>query len=162
MPTTPVDSYRLRQYRNSRVYRSLGRLLRTYNRRLIEELHVRGFHDFSAAFPTLLSNLDTTGSHIGTLARRAGVTRQAAGQLIREIERCGYAERTDSPHDSRATLVRFTPRGRRLLANVLEIVDALDREFASVIGAGEFERLRDGLFRVAEGVDPGGALEKDA
>ncbi|HEX6763929.1 MAG TPA: hypothetical protein VF103_00595 [Polyangiaceae bacterium] len=31
---------------------------------------------------------DTAGSRIGVLATRAGVTRQAAGQLLAEIECC--------------------------------------------------------------------------
>jgi len=159
MPSAHVDTPRLRRYRNSHLYRSIGRLLRVYNRRLIEELHRRGFEDFSPAFPPLLSNLDTAGSHIGTLARRAGVTRQAAGQLLRQIEGCGYIERLDSPHDTRATMVRFTARGRKLLANVLEIIEALDTEFALAIGAKAYGQVREGLFVVAERVDPGGALE---
>ena len=97
----PTDSRRLRRHRNSRLYRSIGRLLKAYNRRLVDELHARGFEDYSPAFPALLSNLDTSGSHIGALARRAGVTRQAAGQLLAQIERCGYVELQNSPHDTR-------------------------------------------------------------
>ena len=158
MPRHAVDRPRLRRYRNQAIYRSISRLLRAYNRRLVEELHRRGFADFSPAFPPLLSNLDAEGSHIGTLARRAGVTRQAAGQLLRQIEACGYVERLASPHDTRATMVMFTPRGRTMLANVLEIVGALDREYAAELGAGGFDELRDRLFAMAERADPGGAL----
>lgn len=158
MPRTPVDRPRLRRYRNQALYRSISRLLRAYNRRLIDELHRRGFEDFSPAFPPLLSNLDAEGTHIGTLAGRAGVTRQAAGQLLRQIEACGYIERRPSPHDPRATMVRFTARGRAMLANVLEIVAALDREYAGALGAAAFEDLRDRLFTMAERADPGGAL----
>ena len=158
MPRAVSDSPELRRLRNSRLYRSLFRILRVYNRRLVDELRARGFEDFSPAFPPLLSNLDTAGSHIGTLARRAGVTRQAAGQLIREIERCGYVQRLDSPHDTRATMVRFTPRGRRMLANVLEIIQALDRELAGAVGAGAFAEISQGLFTVAERIDPESAL----
>jgi DNA-binding MarR family transcriptional regulator len=153
-----ADSTRLRRHRNRALYRSISRLLRGYNRRLVDELRRRGFEDFSPAFPPLLSNLDTAGSHIGTLARRAGVTRQAAGQLLRQIEACGYVERLDSPHDTRATMIRFTARGRALLTNVLDIVGGLDREYATHIGAATFDQLRDRLFDMAERVDPGGAL----
>ena len=137
----------------------MGRLLRAYNRRLVDELHARGFEDFSPAFPVLLSNLDTSGSHIGALARRAGVTRQAAGQLLAEIERCGYVELQDSPHDARATMVRFTARGRRMLANVIDIIDALDKEWAAFIGVKAFDQAQQALFDVAERADAGGALE---
>lgn len=154
------DDQQFRRYRNSRLYRSMGRLMRVYNRRLVDELHERGFPEYSAAFAPLLSNLDTAGTHIGVLARRAGVTRQAAGQLLAQIERSGFVEYLPSPHDTRATLVRFTPRGRRMLANVIEIVEAIDREWTSLVGQELFEQNREALFALAERADPGGALEE--
>jgi DNA-binding MarR family transcriptional regulator len=154
----PKRNAELRKHRNAKLYRSLTRTLRVYNRLLVERLQARGFDDFSPAFPALLSNLDTDGTRIGVLARRAGVTRQAAGQLLREIERCGYVKRWDSPTDARATVIAFTPRGKRLLATVLELVEQIERDFATMLGPGEFDRAREALFRIADRVDPGGAL----
>lgn len=148
----------LRARRNSKLYRSLTRTIRVYNRMLVTRLRARGFDDFSPAFPAMLSNLDLDGTRIGVLATRAGVTRQAAGQLLREIERCGYAERRDSAHDARTTIVHFTPRGKRLLATVLELVEEIESDFAAGLKAGEFDKLQQGLFRIAERIDPGGAL----
>lgn len=161
MAGAKADAVRLRRYRNSRLYRSIGRLLRVYNRRLVEALRARGFEDFSPAFPALLSNLDTGGSHISTLAARAGISRQAAGQLLREVERCGYVEMLPSPRDTRATMVRFSPRGRRLLAAVIEILETIDREFAAALPNGAFAQAGDALFTVAEMADAGGALEHE-
>jgi DNA-binding MarR family transcriptional regulator len=158
MGRVPADPLALRKYRNTKVYRSLGRILRVYNRVLIERLRARGFDDFTPAFPALLSNLDTDGSHIGVLAMRAGVTRQAASQLLKEIERCGYAELRASPHDARATKVHFTARGRKLLATVLAIIEEIEEDFAAALKPGEFERLREGLMKIANRIDPGGAL----
>jgi len=148
----------LRSYRNTRLYRPLGRVWRVYNRLLVSRLQARGFEDFTPAFPALLSNLDLAGSHIGVLAGRAGVSRQAAGQLLREIERCGYAELKGSPHDARATIVQFTARGRKLLATVFELVEEIEGAFAAMLVPGEFERVRDALLRIANEIDPGGAL----
>jgi DNA-binding MarR family transcriptional regulator len=154
------DPLELRRYRNSKLYRSLARTLRIYNRLLVAGLHARGFKDFLPAFPALLSNLDMEGTRIGILARRAGVTRQAAGQLVREIERCGYVERRDSRDDARATIVYFTARGKRLFANVIELVEEIESDFASTLDAGAFEHLSQGLLRIADRIDPGGALGK--
>jgi DNA-binding MarR family transcriptional regulator len=148
----------LRKSRNTKLYRSLTRTLRAYNRLLVERLHACGFDDFSPAFPSLLTNLDADGTRIGVLARRAGVTRQAAGQLLRELERCGYVRRWDSPTDARATVIAFTPRGKRLLATVLELVEQIEGDFATMLGSGEFDRAREALFQIADRVDPGGAL----
>ena len=122
MASTPDSPGDLRAYRNSKLYRSLTRTLRVYHRMLVERLHERGFTDFSPAFPAMLSNLDTEGTRIGVLAARAGVTRQAAGQLLREIGRCGYVEFRLSADDGRVTTVHFTARGRRLLGAVLGMV----------------------------------------
>jgi DNA-binding MarR family transcriptional regulator len=148
----------VRRYRNSKMYRALTRTLRVYNKRLVTALHEQGFEDFSPAFPQILSNLDTEGTRINVLAVRAGVTRQAAGQLVAEIERCGYVERHDAPEDARATVVRFTARGRKLLATVLALVEKEEAAFARVLGADHFERVRVGLARLADEIDPAGAF----
>jgi DNA-binding MarR family transcriptional regulator len=158
VPPPAKNHARLRHYRNSRLYRSLTRTLRVYNRLLVTRLHARGFEDFAPAFPALLSNLDLNGTRIGVLATRAGVTRQAAGQLLREIERCGYVKRRQSPQDARATTILFTPRGRRLLATVLELVEEIEGDFSRALPTGEFERVRTGLLQIADRIDPGGAL----
>ena len=158
MKKAPRTAAALRTYRNSKLYRSLARTLRVYNRLLVTRLRALGFTDFSPAFPAMLSNLDVDGTRIGVLALRAGVTRQAAGQMLRAIERCGYVERWDSSHDARATMVRFTPRGKRLLAAVLQLVEDIEDDFAASLKAGEFEKVQQNLFRIAERIDPGGAL----
>jgi DNA-binding MarR family transcriptional regulator len=158
MRRIPTDIRALRQYRNSRLYRSLTRTLRVYNRLLLERLHDRGFTDFAPSFPALLSNLDTRGTRIGVLAMRGGVSRQAAGQLLKEIERCGYVELKAARDDARATTVHFTARGRRLLATVFELVDTIERDFASALEPGSYDKVRAGLLRIADKVDPGGAL----
>ena len=158
MATIKAPPAELRRYRNSKLYRSLTRTLRVYNRILVDELRQRGFPDFTPAFPPMLSNLDTEGTRIGVLAVRAGVTRQAAGQLLREIERCGYVDLRQSPHDARATTVHFTARGKKLLAVVLELVERIEHDFARELASGEFDRVRDGLHVIADRMDPGGAL----
>src|SRR5262245_1627539 len=119
---------KMRDYRNTRLYRPMARAMRVYNRRIVDGLQARGLTDFSAAFPPFLSNLDVEGTRIGVLAQRAGVTRQAAGQMLREIARCGYVDLKRAPDDARAMIVRFTPKGRRLLAAVFELVEAIEAE----------------------------------
>lgn len=158
MPTPLRHSPELRAERNRRLYRSLTRTLREYNRRLVEGLHARGFPDFSPAFPALLSNVDLSGTPIGVAARRAGVSRQAVGQLVREVERCGYARRDRSPTDARVSIIRFTPRGKRMLATVLELVDEIELEMSRQLPRGDFARLRAGMQTIADAIDPEGAL----
>ena len=148
----------VRRFRNESLYRSLTRTLRVYNKRMVDGVRARGFTDFSPAFPQILSNLDVRGTRIGVLAARAGVTRQGAGQLVEEIERCGYVQRKQAKDDARATVVQFTPKGRRLIATILELAMAIEVSLDELLGPREFDRVRSGLVRIADAVDPVGAF----
>lgn len=154
MKATPLDDVRL--FRNQSLYRSMTRAVRVYNKRILDGVRERGFEDFTLAFPQILSNLDLAGTRIGVLAARAGVTRQAAGQLVDEIERCGYVRRKASPEDARATVVVLTPRGQRLMSAILELARGIEEGFADTLGARQFESVRAGLSRLADAVDPVG------
>jgi hypothetical protein len=55
-------------------------------------------------------------------------------------------------------VVRFTAKGRRLLAAVFELVEQVEREFARELRAGEFDRLRRTLLQLANRIDPIGAF----
>jgi hypothetical protein len=46
-----------------------------------------------------------------------------------------------APDDARATIVRFTARGRRLLATVLTLVEEIESSFAEIVGAEELKRV---------------------
>lgn len=153
-----MDQAEFRAYRNRKLYRSLFRIMRVYNRHLADELAERGFHDFSLAYASLLSNLDVEGTRIGVLAARAGVTRQAAGQLLAEIEKAGFATTKPDPDDGRATIAMFTPKGKKLLANVIEIVDAFEASLAAHVGARELETLLSSMVLIANALDPDGAF----
>jgi hypothetical protein len=74
------------------------------------------------------------------------------------MERCGYVERRADADDARATLVLFTPRGRRMLATVLERVESIEAGLARELGPSRFEGVRAGLFEIAERFDPMGRL----
>ena len=115
--------------------------------------------------PGLLAGLSRDAvepGHRGDPHRRAGGAgrrdppgrRPAAG----EIERCGYVERRPAPDDARATVVHFTPRGRRLLATVFSLVEEQERSFAEVLGPADYEAVRAGLARLADAIDAGGAF----
>ena len=156
MPRLPLAS--TRAFRNASLYRSMTRTLRVYNRRVIEGVHALGFADFQPSFPGMLSNLDTSGTRIGVLAARAGVTRQAAGQLLRQIERCGYITLTAARDDARATIVRYTPRGKKLIAAIIDLATRIERDLSAALPPGEFDRMRSGLVRVADRVDPVGTF----
>lgn len=48
------------------------------------------------------------GIRLTELAARANMTKQAMAELVAEIERRGYLQRTTDPADRRAKIIKFT------------------------------------------------------
>ena len=68
---------------------NIGRLFqlatKSYSERALALLHDRGFTDITLFHTVLISNLDTEGAQITAIAEKAGITKQAMGQLANEL-----------------------------------------------------------------------------
>ena len=100
------------------------------------------------AHTNLLPYLDTNGTRIVTLAERAGMTKQAAGQLVAELESHGYVARRADPADGRATQVCFTEAGWRYLLDAQEIKRAVEEECRVTLGEPMWRQLNAALHRL--------------
>ena len=93
----------------------IGALLRVpanaIHRRLIRELNASGFDDLRLPHMAVLQFPGPHGVRPGTLAERAGMSKQAMNQLLRSLEALGYLARSDAPDEGRARIVRLTRRG---------------------------------------------------
>ncbi|WP_042387540.1 MarR family winged helix-turn-helix transcriptional regulator [Streptacidiphilus melanogenes] len=82
---------------------------------LVQGIHDRvgaaGFDDLRPAHGFAFARISHGGATTGELAEHLGVTKQAAAQLVDELVRKGYVERTTHPTDARARLLRLTERG---------------------------------------------------
>ena len=103
----------------------------------------------------LLTNLDAAGTRITLLAERVGVTRQAVGHLVHDLEQHGYVARTVDPADRRAVIVRLTDTGWRLLQDVVEVKLELEREYTAILGEQQMERLRSELTKLLDQLESG-------
>ena len=65
----------------------------------------------SAAHIHITRHLALQGSRLTELAQRAGMSKQAMGDLVDQCEAWGLVAREADPHDTRARRVRFTPTG---------------------------------------------------
>ena len=88
------------------------------------------------------------GVRPGVLAERAGMSKQAMNQLLRSLEALGYIARSDSPDEGRARIVRLTKRGRSAYAKIHEILQDIEREWSTELGARHFTQLKQLLLRV--------------
>jgi DNA-binding MarR family transcriptional regulator len=82
------------------------------------------------------------------LADRLGVTKQAAGQLVDDLERRGYVRRQAHPEGGRRRLVVLTERATDHLAVAGRVLHGLEAEIAAGIGAGDLANLRAELTRL--------------
>ncbi len=75
------------------------------------------------------------------MAERAGITQQAMGKLVKEMEEEGYVARRIDESDKRARLIELTELGRRLVADNAEIVEEILEEYRKAIGAEGIDNL---------------------
>ncbi|WP_203911681.1 MarR family winged helix-turn-helix transcriptional regulator [Rhizocola hellebori] len=102
----------------------------------------------------VLAHLDEDGSRATDLARLSGQHKQVIGTLIDELEAAGYVRREPDPQDRRAKLIVPTALGLEKMRRSDEIVEALEQEYAKVLGARNFATFKR-LFRtITEAAEP--------
>jgi DNA-binding MarR family transcriptional regulator len=62
---------------------------------------------------------DSDGIRVGELAARLGIAVPSASRLVRRVEDRGLVTATRDDRDRRATIVRQTPAGKRLIGAVM-------------------------------------------
>lgn len=137
-----------------RKRQALGRLFqraaRAQGEHMLRKLAACGHAGLTLFHTALITNLDADGTRLTTMAERAGMSKQSMGQLARELERRGYISRTPDPKDKRAFLIRFTNRGRRLLADARSAKDELEAEYAALLGRKRLDTLWELLQALVE------------
>jgi DNA-binding MarR family transcriptional regulator len=104
-----------------------------------------GVPGLKASHMAVLPHLDLAGTRATTLAKRMGITKQAVGQLLDEIEALGVIERAPDPADGRARIVRFTERGRAGLLVGLGVLAEIERDLAARVGEDRIGRMKADL-----------------
>ena len=120
---------------------------------MMAEVANGGFNDVTPAFSSLMPLLDATGARPTTLAQRAGVTKQAISQLVRELEGRGYVEQVPDSTDTRAKIVRLTKRGVALQAASAEVRQKLQAIAVAKLGKLRVSRLRRDLIDLAAALE---------
>jgi DNA-binding MarR family transcriptional regulator len=132
----------------------IGALLRVpaqaIHHRIINELNAAGFEELRVPHMAVLQFPGPDGVRPGTLAERAGMSKQAMNQLLRSLERLGYIVRSDAPDEGRARIIRFTKRGRGAYSKVHDILRNIEREWSAELGPKRFAQLKELLLRVWE------------
>lgn len=125
---------------------NVGQLLlqrfRWFDEGLMNALHSAGWPEITRAHSMVFANLDAAGTRTAEIARRAGVTRQAAHEVVSELRRLGLVELVDDTSNRSAKLVIPTARGRENVRAAIAAFERLEEELAQRIGPRRVAELR--------------------
>ena len=89
------------------------------------------------------------GSRLTDLAESAGLSKQAVGEVVDDLEKLGYVERAQDPQDGRAKVIRLTEQGADAHRTALGIFDDIERDWAERYGAERVAVMRELLEEMA-------------
>jgi DNA-binding MarR family transcriptional regulator len=130
--------------RKANLRQLLLRASRILNAEIVDGLVQHGF-ELRSTHTALLSNLDEQGTMLSTIARRAGMSKQAMGRLADELESLAYIKSSAHPDDRRSRMISFTAAGWELMRASFESLTDIERRYAKRMGRAQLESLRHSL-----------------
>lgn len=132
--------------RQAHLGRLMGVALRRFDERVLELMaghvdvplalsNLAARAQVSAAHVHITRHLPLGGARLGELARSAGMSKQAMGDLVDQCEAWGLVVRAPDPRDARARQVQFTDTGRAWVRAFQMAVGQAQREFEQEVGA---------------------------
>jgi len=109
----------------------------------------RGGKRLTRSSGDLLQYVDLEGTRSTELARRLGISKQAVGKTINELEEKGLLKRVADCADGRAFLVSFTDAGVEFLLEGHKAIKQIEREYEDQVGAEAMTALRAALGAIA-------------
>lgn len=128
---------------------------------LLDDLASGTFADFQvrlseAGHPTIRPGhgcvfrfIHAGGSRLTELAESSGLSKQAVGEVVDDLEKLGYVERAQDPQDGRAKVIRLTELGADAHRTALEIFAEIERDLAERYGAERVATMRELLEEIA-------------
>jgi DNA-binding MarR family transcriptional regulator len=131
-----------------------GILLLVAARAFADDLHARlaaeGFPAMRAGFGFMFRAMQGGEPTPGALAVRLGVSKQAVGKVLDEMEQRGFVERRPDPVDRRVRHVRLTEHGRAASQAAMRLGGEIEADLCARVGADQVAALRTALMAYAE------------
>jgi len=124
-------------------------------RRLMEAARARGHDGLKMSHGEVLPLVGPEGRRIHEIAAAHRVSRQAISTTTRELESLGYLQREPDPLDGRGVVVRHTPRGLAMIDDLVESLDALERDLLEMLGEQAMADLQHGARRLYRALTSG-------
>jgi DNA-binding MarR family transcriptional regulator len=133
------------RWRQTHLGRLLGHAMRRFDERVLHLMagnegvplalaNLASRDQISAAHVHITRHLALGGSRLTDLARAAGMSKQAMGDLVDQCTAWGLVQREPDPLDARARRVVFTPVGLAWLQAFKDAVAQAETEFREAVG----------------------------
>jgi len=132
------------------LLRLLGLATRQMATDLNDKLIEVGVTDHRDSWNNVMPHIPPSGIRLTDLAARAGMTKQAMAELVAEIERRGYLQRTTDPADRRAKIIEFTDQGWATVNLALSALADLESEITGRLGEPAVGQLRSTLLQILD------------
>lgn len=132
-------------WRHGNIGRLLNNAVRRFEARVLALMSEKGHAETRISHVSLTRNLDIDGTRLTELARRAGMSKQAMGELVDQCAALGLVDRVDDPDDRRARLVVFTAAGLAWLEAFRTAVDLAEAEMRTELGKETMDAIGRGL-----------------
>jgi MarR family transcriptional regulator for hemolysin len=116
-------------------------MTRDFQQRLDSDLARRDVPGIGARHRAVFLFLGRNGaSRAVDLAEAAGIRPQSMMKIVHELESLGLVERCEDPADSRAKLIDFTVRGRKLIAELARSTETVWQQYSRILGRKTLEQ----------------------
>ncbi|HEY4465049.1 MAG TPA: MarR family transcriptional regulator [Streptosporangiaceae bacterium] len=126
----------------------LGTAFQVVLAEFVRRLNAAGYSELRPVHGMIFQILAGPGATSTELAERLGVTKQAAGQMVAELEKRGYVRRKMHPDGGRRRLIVLTDKALGHLTVAGHILHDLEAELAVQINDTNLATLRAELSRV--------------
>lgn len=141
------------EWRHDNIGRLLNNAVSRFESRVLEFMSQSGHPQARISHISLTRNLDLKGTRVSELARRAGMTKQAMGELVTQCASLKLVITRVDASDRRARVVHFTPEGLEWLDAFRQAVDQAELEMRDQVGAVSMDVLRGALALYGMGFD---------
>lgn len=112
---------------------------------LLASLKEQGWPDLSHSQSMVMAYLGSDGIRISELARRLGVSRQAAQKSVKELERLKLVKTEVDPTNSSAKTVVLTDQGKANVTAALNAFSEIEMQLSRRIGSADLASMRKTL-----------------
>jgi DNA-binding MarR family transcriptional regulator len=120
-------------------------------RKVLRQTAEAGYGDIREGHGCVFGFIDVEhGSRLTDLAESAGLTKQAVGEAVTELERLGYLKREPDPSDRRAKLIKLTDRGVAAYWTARRLFTEIEQEWADELGEDLIATMREAAEKIYE------------